>query len=117
METYFNTMNEREREIARAIRRRDLAECVAAVFAAALFAALFAAFLLATPDQRSAECDLCAVQLEAARRPIPLRHQHQMPAKADQGSTVRPGGFFLQPQSGAGDQGQGGQGMSTMEAR
>lgn len=61
---YEATMSDREREIARRARiDRALDVVVAVIFTATMIAVTWI-FLTATPDQRSAECDLCAAQLE-----------------------------------------------------
>lgn len=66
MKNYFNEMSEREIEIEREIRRENIKEAIAFVFAVPLFVLLFWLFLVATPDQMSAECDYLKYQMQQA---------------------------------------------------
>ena len=65
MKNYFNEKTEREIEIEREIRRENIKEAIAFVFAVPLFLVFAWLFLVATPDQFSAEADLIRVQLES----------------------------------------------------
>lgn len=61
---YEATMSDREREIARRARIGMVLDVVVAVIFMTTMIAVTWIFLSETPDQRSAECDLCAEQLE-----------------------------------------------------
>ena len=61
---YEATMSDREREIARRARIDRALDTVAAVIFTATMIAVTWIFLSATPAQSSAECDLCAEQLD-----------------------------------------------------
>ena len=65
MKNYFYEKTEREIEIEREIRRENIKEAIAFVFAVPLFLVLVWLFLVATPDQCSAEADLVRAQLES----------------------------------------------------
>ena len=65
MKNYFYEKTEREIEIEREIRRENIKEAIAFVFAVPLFLVLMWLFLVATPDQCSAEADLVRAQLES----------------------------------------------------
>ena len=65
MKNYFYEKTEREIEIEREIRRENIKEAIAFVFAVPLFLVLVWLFLVATPDQCSAEADLLRAQLES----------------------------------------------------
>ena len=58
-------MTEEERALAKKIRRENIKEVIGLVFALLLFLVLAWLFLVATPDQCSAEADLIRVQLES----------------------------------------------------
>ena len=65
MKNYFYEKTEREIEIEREIRRENIKEAIGLVFAVLLFLVLMWLFLVATPDQCSAEADLVRAQLES----------------------------------------------------
>ena len=58
-------MTEEERALEKKIRRENIKEAIGLVFAMLLFLVLAWLFLVATPDQCSAEADLIRVQLES----------------------------------------------------
>ena len=58
-------MTEEERALDKKIRRENIKEAIGLVFALLLFLVLAWLFLVATPDQFSAEADLIRVQLES----------------------------------------------------
>lgn len=62
-----------DREVSRRLWKRRLRACgeiVGAVALLALFALLFWLFLIATPDQMSAECDWARQEMEAAETEV-----------------------------------------------
>ena len=58
-------MTEEERALEKKIRRENIKEVIGLVFALLLFLVLAWLFLVATPDQFSAEADLIRAQLES----------------------------------------------------
>ena len=58
-------MTEEERALDKKIRRENIKEAIGLVFAMLFFLVLAWLFLVATPDQCSAEADLIRVQLES----------------------------------------------------
>ena len=58
-------MTEEERALDKKIRRENIKEAIGLVFAMLLFLVLAWLFLVATPDQCSAEADLIRAQLES----------------------------------------------------
>ena len=64
---YFNgELTEREIEVEKEIRRENIKEAIALIIAVPLFVLLFWLFLVATPDQMSAECDYLKYQMQQA---------------------------------------------------
>ena len=58
-------MTEEERALEKKIRRENIKEAIALIIAVPLFLVLVWLFLVATPDQCSAEADLVRAQLES----------------------------------------------------
>ena len=65
MKNYFCEMTEREREIANEIRRENIKEIIGCLILVPIFLFLAAAYLVITPNQRSAEADRAAIEMEA----------------------------------------------------
>lgn len=59
-------MTEEERALEKKIRRENIKEAIALIIAVPLFLLLFWLFLVATPDQMSAECDYLKYQMQQA---------------------------------------------------
>lgn len=59
-------MTEEERALEKKIRRENIKEAIALIIAVPLFVLLFWLFLVATPDQMSAECDYLKYQMQQA---------------------------------------------------
>lgn len=59
-------MTEEERALEKKIRRENIKEAIALIIAVPLFVLLFWLFLIATPDQMSAECDYLKYQMQQA---------------------------------------------------
>ena len=61
---YFNgELTEREIEVEKEIRRENTKEAIALIIAVSLFVLLYWLFLVATPDQMSAECEYLRYQM------------------------------------------------------
>ena len=59
-------MTEEERAIEKKIRRENIKEAIAFIIAVPLFVLLFWLYLVATPDQMSAECEYLRYQMQQA---------------------------------------------------
>jgi hypothetical protein len=64
---YFNgELTEREIEVEKKIRRENIKEAIALIIAVPLIVLLFWLYLVATPDQMSAECEYLMYQMQQA---------------------------------------------------
>jgi hypothetical protein len=59
-------MTEEERAIEKKIRRENIKEAIAFIIAVPLIVLLFWLYLVATPDQMSAECEYLIYQMQQA---------------------------------------------------
>lgn len=59
-------MTEEERALEKKIRRENIKEAIAFIIAVPLFVLLFWLYLVATPDQMSAECEYLRYQMQQA---------------------------------------------------
>ena len=59
-------MTEEERALEKKIRRENIKEAIALIIAVPLFVLLFWLYLVATPDQMSAECEYLRYQMQQA---------------------------------------------------
>lgn len=57
-------MTEEERALEKKIRRENIKEAIALIIAVPLFVLLFWLYLVATPDQMSAECEYLMYQMQ-----------------------------------------------------
>ena len=57
-------MTEEERALEKKIRRENIKEAIALIIAVLLFVLLFWLYLVATPDQMSAECEYLMYQMQ-----------------------------------------------------
>lgn len=64
MKNYFCEMTERERELSKKIRRENIKEIIGCMILVPLFVFLVWAFIVVMPDQRSAEADMAALEMQ-----------------------------------------------------
>lgn len=65
MKNYFCEMTEHERELSKKIRRENIKEIIGCVILVPLIIFLVWVFLVVTPDQRSAEADMAALEMQS----------------------------------------------------